>query len=235
ITAWMRHGNGRTFSGGRDPHAEAPSRFHASSPPRVCRYASRIGDGHYGAGSHTRFPVLCAACSGGPCTHDRSAVFHPRHYALLCLHIRVPRGHWRIPLDSSRQVHPAGFALLSDPWPVARAPRVNDCRFCLGFRSLGTCRRDLGTGFEHGCYGTDRLASAALGRSSGVEHDCHAQSARPHQSSFVRKVLVVVDAVALTWPHTDHREFFFFSRLCSYSVDGSDGSGFRFWKAAAPP
>src|SRR5215469_24619 len=187
------------------------------------------------APDHTRDFLSYARPAPVDLAHTTGALFFTRVVTHYCASIFAFLGHWHIPLDSSRQVHPAGFALLSDAWPVARPPRVNDCRFCLGFRSLGTCRRYLGTGFVHGCYGTDRLASAALGRSSGVEHDCHAQSARPHQSSFVRKVLVVVDAVALTWPHTDHREFFVFSPLRSYSVDRSDGSRFRFCKAAAPP
>src|SRR5262249_52154224 len=64
----------------------APSRFHASSPPRVCRYASRIGDGHYGL-DHTRDFLSYARPAPEDLAHTTGALFFTRVVTHYCASI----------------------------------------------------------------------------------------------------------------------------------------------------
>ena len=145
--------------------------------------------------------------------HTYGALFFTRFITHFCAPVFAFLAGTGAFLSTSRgKSMPAGLALLLHSRFMARAPRIHDRRLRVGICPLGACGSDLDSGLEHGCDGADRAASGALDRGAGIGHDRHSQSARSHQSSLVRKVLLVVDAAALARPHSDHRSFFVLCR-----------------------
>ena len=124
------------------------------------------------------------------------------------------------------------FFVTRGLWLVLLELTVVD--FGWGLVSLGARRSDLDFRLEHGCYGAHCATSYALDRSSGIGHDRYSQSARSHQSGFVWKALLVVDASTLARPYSDHRSFFVLRPVRTDSVGRDYGPGLCLWKTAAP-
>ena len=111
-------------------------------------------------------------------SHTNGALFLTRLITHFCAPIFcVPGGNRRISLYQARKVVTRGFPILPHSRFMACTPRTHSCRLCLGLCPLGTGGSALGFRLEHGCDGSDRVASAALDGGSGIGHDRHSQSA----------------------------------------------------------
>ena len=154
---------------------------------------------------HTRDFMTYLRFAPEDMAHTYGALFFTRFITHYCAPVFAFLAGTGAFLSTSRGKSIEGLPVFLHSWVMAGAAGVHGRRLRVGFCPLGAGGSDLDFRLEHGCDGADRQASDALDRGPGIGHDRHSQSARSHQSSFVREVLLVVDVSTLARAHSDHR------------------------------